>query len=138
MKNIFFILITLLTLSCSNNPEDQLQHLDGYWEIEEVIMPDGSKREYKISETIDYIEVTDSLTGFRKKLQPKFDGSYITTSDAESLKVVVENNNLNIYYKTPYAEWKETIVKVTKMQLIVENQEKIRYVYKRYEPIVIE
>ncbi len=138
MKNIFFILVMLLTLSCSNNPEDQLKHLNGYWEIDEVVMPDGAQRDYKISETIDYIEISDSMTGFRKKLQPKFDGSYITTSNAEALTIAIENDSLQIFYKTPYAQWQETVLNATEEQLIIESEDHIRYVYKRYQPIVIE
>ena len=138
MKKILTIFIIFLTLSCSKNPESYIEHLNGYWEIDEVTLPDGSKKDYNYNDTIDFIEINDSLTGFRKKLQPQFDGTYATSADAESLKVVIENDSLNIYYKTPYFKWKETVLKATKDQLIVQNQNKLRYVYKRYEPIVIE
>ncbi len=135
MKKIIAILLLSITLSCANNPEAYIEHLNGYWEIDEVILPDGSKRDYNFNDTIDFLNITDSLTGFRKKLKPNFDGTYSTSDDAESLKLVIENDSLNIYYKTPFAEWKETVLKATKDQLIIQNQSKLRYVYKRYEPL---
>ena len=61
-------LLCLLILGCSENPENYIEHIGGYWEIEKVIMPNGTKKEYRINETIDYITVNDSLKGFRKKL----------------------------------------------------------------------
>ncbi|MGJ8592647.1 MAG: lipocalin family protein [Aquaticitalea sp.] len=138
MKNIAFILISMMVFGCSNNPESYIDHLNGYWEIDEVTMPDGSKRDYNFNDTIDFIEVTDSMTGFRKKLKPNFDGSYLTSDDSESLKIVIENDSLNVYYKTSYAEWKETVLDANDKQLIILNSNRIRYVYKRFDPIVIE
>ena len=135
LKRCTAIIGFLVLLNCSNNPESYIEHLSGYWEIDEVTFPDGLKRDYNYSDTIDYISITDSLTGFRKKLKPNLDGTYSTSDDAESLKVVVENDSLNIYYKTPFSEWKETVIKATENQLIVQNQDNMRYIYRRYEPL---
>lgn len=138
MKKIFTILIISLTLSCSKNPESYIEHLNGYWEIDEVTLPDGTKRDYNYNETIDYIEVNDSLKGFRKKMKPNLGGTYTTSDDSESFKIVIENDSMNIYYKTPYSEWKETVLEATENRMVVKNQDDLLYVYKRYEPIVIE
>ena len=135
LKRCTAIIGFLVLLSCSKNPESYIEHLSGYWEIDEVTFPDGLKRDYNYSDTVDYISITDSLTGFRKKLKPNLDGTYSTSDDAESLKVVIENDSLNIYYKTPFSEWKETVIKATENQLIVQNQDNMRYIYRRYEPL---
>lgn len=135
LKKYSLILLILVSMSCSKNPESYIEHLSGYWEIDEVILPDGSKRDYNFSDTIDYISITDSLTGFRKKLKPNFDGTYLTSDDAEALRLVIENNNLNIYYKTPYSEWKETVLKASENELIIQNKDNMRYIYRRYEPL---
>ncbi len=122
-------------LSCSNNPESYISHLNGYWEIDEVTLPDGSKRDYNFNDTIDFISITDSMTGFRKKLKPNFDGTFSTSGDEETIKLVIENDSLNLYYKTPFSQWKETVLGATENQLIIQNQNKLLYVYKRYEPL---
>jgi hypothetical protein len=138
MKKILTLLIISLTLSCSKNPESYIEHLNGYWEIDEVTLPDGTKRDYNYNETIDYIEVNDSLKGFRKKMKPNLGGTYTTSDDSESFKIVIENDSMNIYYKTPYSEWKETVLEATENRMVVKNHDDLLYVYKRYEPIVIE
>ena len=70
MKKIIGFCFAFLICSCSENPEVYLEHLNGYWEIDEVVLSNGLKRDYKFNNTIDFIEVSDSLNGFRKKLKP--------------------------------------------------------------------
>lgn len=136
--HLYLLLFTIILTSCSKNPETLIPHLTGYWEIDEVTLADGTKRDFNYNETIDYISVTDSLTGFRKKLKPSLDGSYTTSEDAENLKVVIESDSLFIHYKTPYAEWRETVLNANDEQLLILNNEKVLYLYKRYEPLTLE
>ncbi len=135
-KTLLILLTTLTLVGCQKNTEDYLNHLEGYWEIESVILADGKKKEYTFSNTIDYIFVNiDSLKGFRKKLKPSFNGTYETSKLAENFDIKIENDSLNMYYKTPYATWKETILNASEGQLRVINKDGIIYNYKSYEPI---
>lgn len=139
MKHFFIIFITsLLFSSCAKNPEQFIVYINGYWEIESVTLANGTKKEYKINEIIDFIKINDSLTGFRKKLKPRFDGKYEMSLDAETLQLKIENNSLNIYYRTKYAKWKETVLIANKKQLQIVNQNNDVYLYKRFTPIIIE
>lgn len=138
MKRFFLIIIFSIVASCSPNPESYLQHINGYWEIEEVIFTNGDVKDYKFNESIDYISINDSLKGFRKKLKPGFNSKYITSKDAEGITVKIENDSLNLYYKTPYANWKETILMANENQLKVMNDRETIYLYKRYKPIELD
>lgn len=138
MKKVLTVLILLTLTSCTNNPESFIEHLNGYWEIEEVTLADGTKKEYTYNDTVDFISINDSLIGFRKKLKPTFSGDFQTSSDAENLKVVIENNTLNLYYTTPFGNWKEIVLNVTKDKLLIENEAKVIYLYKRYQPLELD
>jgi len=138
MRALLFIVVFFLLNSCSNNPESFIKHLNGYWEIENVTLPDGNKRSYSFNETIDYIKITDSLTGFRKKLKPNFNGSFETSNNAEHFSFTKVNDSLHIYYETPFAKWKETILFVNESQLKVINQNKAVFLYKRFTPFNLE
>jgi len=138
MKRIIAILLLTLLVSCSKNPEVFIEHLNGYWEIEKVIFPDGDNKDYKYNENIDYIRISDSLIGFRKKLKPGFNSKYITSKDAEGITVKIENDSLNLYYKTPYANWKETVLSADQNSLKIINDRETVYIYKRYKPIELE
>ncbi|QRM89715.1 hypothetical protein FG167_10925 [Lacinutrix sp. WUR7] len=138
MKKYAILLLALTIFSCSPNPETFIPHINGYWEIDEVTLHDGSIKDYNYNDTIDYFEINDSLTGFRKKMKPNFLGTYETSKDAETMQLIIENDSLNVYYKTPFATWKETILLASTSQLKIINQNKDVYLYKRYQPLDLE
>ena len=135
MKRLLLSFLTLLLFNCTNNPERFIPFLEGYWEINEVTLPDGTKKIYDFNNTVDYIKISDSLIGFRKKLKPTLTGSFQTSNDGEELTLKIENDSLNVYYNTPFAQWKETILSASENELLVLNKAKVRYLYKRYQPI---
>ncbi|MGM5469955.1 hypothetical protein ACS386_06725 [Flavobacteriaceae bacterium LMO-SS05] len=135
MKRLFLLFSILLLVSCSKNPEHFIPYLEGYWEIHEVTLPDGTKKTYSYNDTVDYIKITDSLTGYRTKLKPILTGGYQSSKDVEALKLKIENDSLNVYYKTPYSNWKETVLSASEQELLIINTAKVRYLYKRYEPL---
>jgi len=138
MKKILLILITAIISNCSKNPGTLVKHIDGYWEIESVSLSNGTKKEYKINQTVDYISIGDSLKGFRKKITPRFDGKYETSKDAEMLQIKIENDSLNLYYTTHFANWKETVLIANDSKLKIVNQNNDVYLYKRFTPITVE
>ena len=135
MKRLFILLLTLSFLDCSNHPEQFIPFLEGFWEIKEVTLTDGSKKEYTYNDTVEYFHVTDSLTGFRKKLKPTLTGSFHSSDGVESILLKVENDSLNMYYSTPFSKWKETVLSASENELLVINEAKVRYLYKRYQPL---
>ena len=137
MKRILFILTIIITTSCSKNPETLIEHIDGYWEIESVSLSNGEKKDYKVNQTIDYISIGDSLKGFRKKMNPRFDGKYETSKDAELLQLKIENDSLNLYYSTEFSNWKETVLMANKSHLKIVNRNNAVYLYKRFTPIIV-
>lgn len=134
MKRFFIILFTFLLVNCSKDPVQFIPFLEGYWEIKEVTLTDGSKKTYTFNDTIDYFHVSDSLTGFRKKLKPTLTG-FESSPIVETIILKVENDSLNLYYSTPFSKWKETVLSASENQLLVINEAKVRYLYKRYQPL---
>jgi hypothetical protein len=135
MKRFCFLFVIVILESCSNTPEQFIPYLEGYWEISEVTLTDGTKKIYTYNDTIDYISVSDSLTGFRKKLKPNLMGSYETSKDVELLSIKIENDSLHVYYQTPYAQWKETVLMASNDELLILNKDNVRYLYKRFQPL---
>ena len=131
MKKIILFFVFGIILSCKQSiSESDLQQLNGYWEIEKVELPDGDKKEYKVNETIDFFKI-DGNKGFRKKVMPQLDGTYLTNDIQEDIVIAVKDGDAIIQYKTTYASWNEEITELTKDKLVVKNEQDLEYHYKR-------
>ncbi len=138
MIRISAILLVLIAFtSCTQDPKDQIEHLNGYWGIEKVEFTKDSIRDFKINEIVDYIEVTDSV-GFRIKVKPQFDGTYIPAGEPEDILLKIEDENVVLNYSTSFDKWKEIIVASTEEKLSLKNERGIIYHYKRYQPLKLD
>ncbi|WP_151894010.1 hypothetical protein [Patiriisocius marinistellae] len=130
--NFVIIAFALFALGCSENKQEQIQHLDGYWEIVSVENENGVLKEFNISTTLDYISVENTL-GKRTKVKPQLDGTFITSGNVEEFEIITEfPEQLALNYKTPYATWTEFIIEATKEKLVILNEEGKKYTYKRF------
>lgn len=135
MKNSFGILLFVLLAGCSPKVDvDKLPKLNGYWEIEKVVFPDGSTKAYEVNASVDFIQI-NGKEGFRKKMQPQFDGSFRTSDDAERFTVIDKSDILIMSYANAEQTWEETLVALMDDQFEVVNQAGISYHYKRYQPL---
>lgn len=138
MRKLYIAIFSVIILAgCQQSikPED-LNKLNGYWEIEKVILPDGNKKEYKINETIDYFEIKNNL-GFRKKVMPQLDGEYLQNGHAEKIKARFKDGNAYLDYTTEYGKWKEQIITLSDKELVLKNDSDLEYHYKKPMPFSI-
>lgn len=134
-----FLLLTLLIgMSCSHNiSKEKLDLLNGYWEIQEVEFSNGEKKEYQMSAVVDYIQL-DNLQGYKKKVVPKFDGSFETSDDAEAFKIIERNEKFLIKYENPLSEWEESLISLSSDNFSVKNPDGLIYHFKRFEPLKLD
>lgn len=135
MKKIIVVFATFLTLiSCNQkNKQEDLPKINGYWEIEKVLLPDGEKKEYKVNESIDYFELKDKK-GFRKKVYPQLDGKYLINNVKENIVISDSSGIFFVNYTTAYSKWKEQIITLKDSILVLKNPDKLEYHYKRQTP----
>ncbi|WP_424494464.1 lipocalin family protein [Salinimicrobium sp. GXAS 041] len=139
MKKVnFLFLLFIFSLGCNTQTsEEKIQNLNGYWEIKSVEQENENPTEYRFSEMVDYIEIKDGA-GFRTKVKPQLDGSFISTENSEELSVQIENDSINLYYTTPYDSWKETLLSSEDDEIQLLNQYGTIYTYKRFSPYLTE
>ena len=134
MKKIVLGLVLFLLISCQSQVDkEDIAKLNGYWEIENAVMSDGTKKEYKINETIDYFEVKNNV-GFRKKVKPQLDGKYLVNNQQEKIKIIEKETQFFIEYTTSYAKWKEEIIEISDNNLVLKNEQNLEYHYKKPTP----
>ncbi|MDF4204203.1 hypothetical protein PXD56_14610 [Maribacter sp. SA7] len=137
MMKKLLIIFSLILISCSSKiDKNQLHLLNGYWEIKEVTLKDGVKKEYSINSTIDYIQL-DSLKGFRKKVEPKFNGTFETSNDAEPFTIRISNDSIFMSYNNDSNTWEEVLTQLSEESFKVKNNQGITYTYNKFEPINI-
>lgn len=138
MKNILSIFaLVVLATSCSKPiSAEELKNLNGYWEISQVKTVDGNTKEFQSNNNVDFFELKD-LKGTRIKVVPQFNGKQQSNGIQEQFAVLDSANATYLKYSTDYAKWTEKIDKITKDELVIINQNDIKYTYKRFTPIVI-
>ncbi|QCX00488.1 hypothetical protein FGM00_10325 [Aggregatimonas sangjinii] len=136
-KLAFFFLICLLVGCAKSVSTEDLAKLNGYWEIEKVVFPDGNTKEYSVNPMVDYFQL-EGLKGFRKKVQPKFDGTYDTSNDAEPFSIVEDSEGFYMHYDNELSKWQEELRVLNDDNFSVVNEEGVQYDYKRYEPISVQ
>lgn len=134
-KAVLILFVSLLAISCHKKvTPDDIATINGYWEIEEVVFPDGTHKKYSINETFDYFEIKNNK-GIRKKVMPQLNGTFLVNDDSEKLEIKEEKGIYYIYYYTPFNKWKEELVALSDDELVILNDAKKEYHYKRAAPI---
>ncbi len=132
---IISTVILLFMFSCAKpDPNTQKQNLEGYWEIKAVEMPSGNKKNFDLNTIVDYIEVKGD-GGMRTKVSPNLDGTFINNGVSENFTLKIEDDSLRMYYKTPFDEWKETVIKAKDSTLVVKNRDNKVYEYKKFRKL---
>jgi hypothetical protein len=139
MKNtIVIILTTFLFISCQQKVKtEDIAKINGYWEIEKVVFEDGEDKDYTVNESYDYFQIGKNNSGFRKKVMPQLDGTFLVNDTQESVKVRFEQDKVFLDYTTSYAKWSEELMEITEDKMIFKNSEKKEYHYKKATPIDI-
>jgi len=130
----FTLLLTLLSLySCTTISDQDLEYLNGYWEIEqveargEIFNPRGGN-------ILVDLYVLDSMKGIRKKLAPSFGANYSSSEDQFNFVIERIDEAYYIVYEDALKPWKEKIKSINEESLELEHSDKV-YSYKRHKKI---
>ena len=135
MRKLLPILLLFLISSCRNSiSQEDIQHMNGYWEIEKVVFADGAQKDFDINMTYDYIEL-QGTKGFRRKGAPRFDGKFESNDVLEQIELDFKEGNAIIKYKTEYASWTEKLISISSEKMVLTNADKKEYHYKRTAPL---
>lgn len=138
MKYTLYIYILMLFItSCSQTITNKdIKKINGYWEIDNVILANGTKKDYKVNETIDYFEIKKNK-GFRKKVTPQLDGTYLINNQFENIKILENKNIFYLIYNTKYSTFKEQIIEIRDSVLVLKNEQNMEYHYKKPIPFSV-
>ncbi|NND51189.1 MAG: hypothetical protein HKN54_02210 [Flavobacteriaceae bacterium] len=133
-KKILLVFI-LTVLSCRQSAESMIPYLEGYWEISHVEKKGKVIKEFTMNTQVDYFEVHDDLSGFRKKVNPTLEGKFIVSKHQTPFALKMIGNDLQIHYSDNDISYVETILKVNAETLIIKNEDGIIYTYTPFESL---
>ena len=134
MKKINFVIITLFGLifySCDE--KKNLQYMNGYWEINSVMIEGKEIKNYPFSGTIDYFILDEKNKGYRKKVKPKIDGSFEINMHEINFEIEMKKNDIYLVYGKG-KNFVESVVKLDSTKMILKNMNGFVYEYKRFLP----
>ena len=138
MKKIITLLLASLLYSCQSDVINYIPYVEGYWEIVSATKDQKKIKDFKISGTIDYFKINDNLSGYRKKVTPRFDGAFEISQDQSNFKLSIEDHQLRINYNNNGIAYKEQIMRANETSLIISNSNGFSYTYKPYEPLIFD
>ena len=117
----------------SCNESRDIKYLSGYWEISSVSVSGKELKNYPFSGTIDYFILDEKNNGYRKKVKPRLDGNFDITMHEIQFKINKQKNDIYLVYGKG-ENFKERLVKLDSMKLILRNTDGLIYKYKRFYP----
>ena len=134
-QRIILLISILCFTACKQDKAYQISDLNGYWEI--VIVKKGSTilKEYTISTSIDYFEMKNDSVGFKKKVMPTLEGKYLVSQHQLPFSIISVGNAKHLHYTLDDNEIEEVLVKLSKDELIITNDQDLTYIYKPFEAL---
>jgi hypothetical protein len=138
VKQFLTLSFFILLISCKSEVSTYIPFVEGYWEIVNVSKDQKKVKDYKMSGSVDYFKVNADLSGYRKKVTPRFDGTFEISKHISEFTLSIEDNHLWIIYTNNNVTYSEEIVRANNSSLILSNSDGFIYTYKPYEPLIFE
>ena len=138
MKQLITLSFFVLLMRCKSDVSTFIPFVEGYWEIVSVTKDQKKVKDYKMSGSVDYFKVNSDLSGYRKKVTPRFDGTFEMSQDRSEFMLYIEDSNLWIIYANNKVVYREQIRRANNSSLILSNADGFVYTYKPYEPLILE
>ncbi|MDA9874538.1 hypothetical protein N9D29_00820 [Flavobacteriaceae bacterium] len=138
MRQLLTLSFFILLISCKSEVSTFIPFVEGYWEIVNVTKDQKKVKDYKMSGSVDYFKVNADLSGYRKKVTPRFDGTFEISQHISEFTLSIKDNHLWIIYTNNNVTYSEEIVRANNSSLILSNSDGFIYTYKPYEPLIFE
>jgi len=138
VKKLITLTLLILIYNCQSDEIRKIPFIEGYWEIKSVTKDQITIKDFKISGTIDYFKINNDLSGFRKKVTPRFDGAFEVSQNQSNFNINIEDDKLWITYNNNGVVYKEEVTQADETRLIISNRNGFVYNYKSYEPLIFD
>lgn len=131
MKRGLFIVLGFITFSCSEKVEvNQIEKINGYWQISKVEPVDGEKKEYKINENYEYFELKNKV-GFHKKVRWQPMGTFLVDDLQEKMEASQKEDKVALKFLSKFGKHTEIVNQLSDSLLVLESENGSEFYYKK-------
>lgn len=133
MKKLLWILLLILAVSCTSSNNEKIKNLNGYWTIDIVVKPDGSKKEFPFTNHMDFFEVNGNY-GVKTRVSPTYDGTFISYGDTVKFMIKEDESQVVLNFETGEQAYSQILRKATAEELELVHEDGTVYYYKSHQP----
>ncbi len=131
MKQFIAVITLILIVSCGSTINEQLIHIEGYWNIENATLPDGSEREFPFSNHMDHFEI-EGTQGIKYRVSPTYDGGFVNYGSPVNFTCEEIDGELVLLFKDGNEAYQQTVVTAKKDELVLQHENGTIYTYTSY------
>lgn len=132
MRNYFLILSILFLTSCSNNASKMVSAMEGYWNIDTVILADGTEREFPFSNHMDHFEI-EGNNGVKNRVSPTFDGNFVNYGSPVPFTWESVDGKVVLTFKDGEERYQQILETCNDSKLVLLHENGTEYTYKAFE-----
>lgn len=131
MRRIVLTLSLLSVFSCAEKVAiENIEKINGYWQITKVETADGEKKEYPVNENYEYFDIKNKL-GFHKKVRWQPMGTFLVDDMQEKMTASEKEGEVVLDFSSEFGKHTEKVIQLTDSLLVLESQEGADFHYKK-------
>ena len=131
MKRILAAVSFLIAFSCAEKVDiDQIEKINGYWQITKVEPVEGERKEYKVNENYEYFELKNKV-GFHKKVRWQPMGTFLTDDLQEKMEAIEKGDKVQLKFSSKFGKHTEIVNQLSDSLLVLESENGSEFYYKK-------
>lgn len=131
MKKLIIFSLVLVLLSCKKEVDlENINQLNGYWQISKAENTNGDKKEYPINEVYDYFEFKNK-TGLHKKVVWQPTGKFLVNDMQENISIKKIEGEVFINFSSRYGKHVDKLESISAEEMILMSKDNVKYYYKK-------
>ena len=131
MKKYVIIFVTFVLSSCAEKVDpNQLNLINGYWQITKAVNANGDKKEYKINEIYDYFEIKNKV-GLHKKVTWQPTGVFLVNDAQDAVTVTIAGEKVYLNFATAFGKHKEELTSLSDKEMILLSDVDTKFYYEK-------
>jgi len=131
MNKKIIIVLSCIAFSCAEKVDiNQIEKINGYWQISKVEPKEGEKKEYKVNENYEYFELKNKV-GFHKKVRWQPMGTFLVDDLQEKIEASQKEEEVQLKFSSKFGKHTEMVRQLSDSVLVLASENGSEFYYKK-------